>query len=531
MLHPASELGPLDSASEQPLSPSEICSPAPEALVQWLQAQRKEIVDEWIERISGGSSFYRQRPREELIETITEAFDSNLEVLSSCDLTRYERFINFITALRLAAGFPLVDVQRALELFRFVVVRRLTAEGRRELLLESVDSLNACMARTISLFSDLFQRMHELTLRQHAENLEREIGLRTAELAESERRYKTLVEEINDGYFVVQNRRITFANQAFCRMHGTGLGEVLGRPFLAFVFPDCRQALVELFAGVLEGRSVSGQMQYSRTGVPQDKAATEVKARVSDLGHGPVIIGICRDISERVAMEAKVREHERMAYVGCLSASLSHEIRNPLSAVKMNLQILERKLDLDGFDRRRLEITGRQVSRLEGILRQLLDIARPLAITKAPVSLSALAAGCVNLLEAKAHEKGVEFHERYPKTLPPIHADAGKVEQALINLLLNAIEATPQGGRITVWTKAGKGEDPYVELGVRDTGHGIDLDETADIFTPFFTSKSHGTGLGLSNVKRIVEAHSGKVAVLSRKGKGATFVLRLPCRS
>jgi PAS domain S-box-containing protein len=519
----------LNSDPEQTLNPSEICVPAPEALIHWLQANRGQIVDEWIERVFAGSSFYRQRPRKELVQTITEAFDSHLEILSVCDFTRYERFINFITALRLATGFPLVDVQRALELFRFVVVERLSAEGLSELLLESVPSINACMARSLSLFSDLFQRMHELTLRQYAENLEREIGVRTAELAESQRRYKTLVEEINDGYFVVQNQRITFANQAFCRMHGTGLQEVLGRPFLAFVSPDRRQSVGDLFAGVLEGRPVSGQMQYSRTGAPQDKAATEVKARVVDLGQGPVIIGICRDISERVAMEAKVREHERMAYVGRLSASLSHEIRNPLSAVKMNLQILERKLDLDGFDRRRLEITGRQVSRLEGILRQLLDIARPLTITKAPVNLSVLAAGCVDLLEAKAHEKGVSFTERYPRTLPPVYADAGKVEQAVINLLLNAIEATPQGGRITVWTKVERGENPYVELGVRDTGHGIDLESTTDIFTPFFTSKSHGSGLGLSNVKRIVEAHSGEVAVRSRKGKGATFALRLPC--
>jgi signal transduction histidine kinase len=84
-------------------------------------------------------------------------------------------------------------------------------------------------------------------------------------------------------------------------------------------------------------------------------------------------IGICHDISERVAMESKIKDHERMAYVGNLSASLSHEIRNPLSSIKLNLEILSRKLDLDGYDRRRLEITTHEVSRLETILRQLLD--------------------------------------------------------------------------------------------------------------------------------------------------------------
>jgi PAS domain S-box-containing protein len=382
----------------------------------------------------------------------------------------------------------------------------------------------------IHLFSDRFQHMHEQTLRQHAENLERKISARTAELAESERRYKTLVEEINDGYFVVQAGRVTFANQAFCRMHGTTLEAILGRPFLSFVAPEHRDSLESVYLSVLERLPVSGQIQYDRLGVPQDKAATEVKARVTDLGQGPVIIGICRDISERVAMEAKMRDHERMAYVGHLSASLSHEIRNPLSSVKMNLQILERKLELDGFDRRRLEITVHEVSRLEGILRQLLDVARPLTITTASVNLSALAQGCVDLLAAKVHEKGLELVERYSKTLPPAHVDAGKVEQALINLLLNAIEATPEGGRITVWTRTARKGNRCLEIGVRDTGHGIDRDQMANLFTPFFTSKSQGSGLGLSNVKRIMEAHSGEVDVRSRKGRGATFILRLPCR-
>ncbi|MBI5249291.1 MAG: PAS domain S-box protein [Desulfomonile tiedjei] len=351
-------------------------------------------------------------------------------------------------------------------------------------------------------------------------------------LRKSERRYKTLVEEINDGYFVVQDQRITFANQAFCRMHLTSLKQVLGRPFMDFVSPDCRERLLETYTEVLGGRPSDGQIQYARAGVPENQSATEVRARVVDLGEGLVIIGICRDISDRVAMESKVREHERMAYLGHLSASLSHEIRNPLSSIKMNLQILTRKLDLDGYDRRRLEITVHEVSRLEGILRQLLDLARPLTVETAPVNLSALAQGCVDLLQAKAQEKHVRIDERYPSELPLAPLDAGKLEQALINLLLNAIEATPEGGSIRIWTKAtGNAENLSLELGVRDTGPGIEQNQMCHLFTPFYTSKNHGCGLGLSNVKRIVDAHSGKVEVRSRKGKGATFVLMLPCRT
>jgi len=524
------ELRSSDDGSEYSLSPTEALRQTSPDLLRWLLEHRQDIIEEWVERLSVLSPYYRQRPRAELRETVTEAFEANLEVLGACRFSRIETFINFITELRLRAGFPLSNVQKAFELFRFIFVRRLKASGLEKLLTQSVEPVNACLAYTIHRFSDHFQRMHERTLREHAENLEREIGERTAELAESERRYKTLVQEINDGYFVVQDQRIVFANQAFCRMHGTTQGEVFGRPFLSFVSPDDHERLHETYLGVLNGRPTDGQIQYTRLGVPQEKAATEVKARVVDLGEGPVTIGICRDISERVAMEATVREHERLAYVGHLSASLSHEIRNPLSSIKMNLQILSRRLDLDGYDRRRLEITVHEVSRLEGILRQLLDVARPLTINRAPVNLSAVARGCVELLDAKAQEKSILVMQRYPKTFPLTPLDAGKLEQAVINLLLNAIEATPEGGYITVWTKSTRGEDSSVELGVRDTGPGIGRDQMADLFTPFCTSKSQGTGLGLSNVKRIVEAHLGEVHVRSRKGRGATFALRLPCR-
>jgi PAS domain S-box-containing protein len=501
----------------------------PRTMLQWLNENREQVIEEWVDRLAGLSPSYERRPREELFETVTEAFEANWEVLAFRNMERMERFIDFITQLRLEAGFALSDVQKAFELFRFVVVRQLQVEDRVDVLAQFIEPLNACLSFTIHKFSDHFQRMHERFIRQHAENLERKIALRTEQLAASERRYKTLVEEINDGFFVIQNELIIFANEAFSRMHGTTLEEVQGRPFLKFVAPECRERVLRRYQDTLVNRPMSGPLEYIRLGCPRDKAATEIKARVVDLGQGPVISGICRDISERVAMESKVREHERLAYVGRLTASLSHEIRNPLSSIMLNLQILSRKLELDGFDGRRMEITVHEVSRLEGILRQLLDTARPLNIRLQPVDLSELARGCADLMEPKAAEKGLRIVQRYPRKLPLCRLDGGRVEQALINLLLNAIEATPSGGVITLWTKAASAKDGhFLELGVRDTGLGIDSELLPHLFTPFYTSKAQGTGLGLSNVKRIVEAHSGHVDVRGRKGRGATFVIRFP---
>jgi len=440
-----------------------------------------------------------------------------------------EGFIDYITEKRLAAGFPLSDVQRAFELFRSIVTRKLLAERRLELLAHSLEAINACLSYTIHRFSDHFQHMHERSIRRYAQNLEQEIGIRTAELAESERRYKTLVEEINDGYFVVQNGCIVFANQAFCRMHGTTPDRVVGLPFLRFVAPESREQLrgapLEACAGSLPASTI----EYTRLGCDVGRGATEIKAKTVDLGHGPVTIGVCRDISERVAMERKVRENERLAYVGHLAASLSHEIRNPLSSINMNLQILSDTLQLTGFDRRRLDITVREVSRVENILRQLLDISRPVSIELSLVDVHDLVQGCVDLVEPKTAEKHLKIVQRYARNLVPCKLDAKKLQQALLNLILNAIEVTGEWRRIVVFARTNRiGETEYLELGVRDSGPGIEPADISRLFDPFYTTKAQGSGLGLSNVKRIVEAHHGRVEVRSRKGTGATFVMRLP---
>ena len=502
---------------------------APPVFVRWLASERPHIIDEWVERLMVLSPSYRKRPREELMKTVSEAFEANFECFSRGHFFRISEFIDYITKVRLEAGFPLSDVQNAFELFRFVVVRRLTEERRVKLLARAIESLNGCLAYTIHRFSDLFQHMHESAIRDHATNLEHEIAIRTKELSESERRYKALVEEINDGYFVIHNGRILFANLAFCRMHATTSEKVLGQPFLNFVGPEWRDRLREAYLDASTDRSSTSTIEYARLGGAPENCATEIKARVADLGQGPVIIGICRDISERVAMEQKVRETEQLAYVGHLTASLSHEIRNPLSSIKMNLQILSRRVELEGFDRRRMEIIVREVSRLECILCQLLDIARPVKAELSRVDVRELVGACVDLMQPRANENLLKIVRRHSRDLSLCLLDRDKIQQALINLLLNSIEVGPAGSRIILFAKSSYQQGKrFLELGVRDSGPGIEPYMIPRLFAPFVTSKAHGTGLGLANVKRIVEAHGGVVEVSSRKGQGADFIMRLP---
>ena len=255
---------------------------------------------------------------------------------------------------------------------------------------------------------------------------------------------------------------------------------------------------------------------------------TEIRATVAAYDGQLSNIGICRDITERVKMEKKVRESERMAYIGEITTSLSHEIRNPLSAVKMNLQILEKNPTIKGNDKRRVNISIRETSRLERILTQLLDFAKPLQLVFAPMDLNRTLAACVEALEVKFKEKGLTVTETLDRTVPVFSADAGKLEQAFYNLFFNAIDASDQGGHIKVTSRVHNHDTrPYVEVVIKDDGHGIKPRYMGEIFKPFFSTRTKGTGLGLSNVKRIVHAHRGWIKAGNRPTKGATFRVNL----
>jgi len=503
---------------------------APSEFIAWLRTHQQEIVEKWISRARSLSPHYQASSQEELHTTISRSFEANRLALESGSAEPLIAFVDFITELRLRAGFPLSAVQKAFDLYRIILTGRVLSPEPPRASLEILEAVNSCVSYQIHRFSDQFQLMHEEAIRAYAENLEEQVRERTEDLAASERRYKTLVEEINDGYFVLRNEKFIFANRAFCKMHGATPKRMLGERFDTFVAEKDRRRVMNAYLELLDGHPTIRQLEYKRIGASGlDEGDTEIKAKVVDLGASSVTIGICRDITERVEMEKKVREHERMAYVGQLTASLSHEIRNPLSAVKMNMQILSRKLPVNGFDRRRLDIVTHEVTRLESILRQLLDLAKTVSPSPTMENINEIINACMELLDPKLREAGIEARLRLDASLPPAQLDRGMIEQALMNLLLNAIEALSNGGVISVSTGPVflNGESGF-EICIEDNGIGIKPESMDRIFTPFFSEKRHGTGLGLTNVKRIVEAHKGRLLVQSEPGNGARFRVQAP---
>ena len=226
-----------------------------------------------------------------------------------------------------------------------------------------------------------------------------------------------------------------------------------------------------------------------------------------------------------------LRQSEKLSAIGELSLGIAHEVRNPLSTIQMTLHALGKRQDLTRVESERVALARQEVDRLEGLVSSLLDYGRPSAPSVAAVDVAALIERSIDLVEAECARCGVTVEvESADPDLPEIEADGDQVIQVLVNLLLNAVQASSAGGEVRV--KATLDADGQageaVSIRIADDGAGIDGKELKRIFTPFFTTRRDGTGLGLPVARKIAEAHGGELTVDSEPGRGTTATLRLP---
>ena len=369
--------------------------------------------------------------------------------------------------------------------------------------------------------------IQELNRRLKAENIRI-----SGDLQESQQQYLTLAGEISDGYVVLEDGIIVFANQAFCKMHGCVSKEILHNEFINSVIPEDRGKVRKLYAQIEQDAWDELTCEYRGVTHADREIVIEMKMKNTRYNGKMVIIGICRDISERLAMETKMRQEERMAAVGRLTTSLSHEIRNPLAAIKMNLQVLQKFHPFEGDDQRCMELSLGEVVRLENTLADLLDFAKPPRLHFNHCDLHEILNHCLELFRPKFEEKQISVIPEFDDTLPGIKADTEKLTQVILNLLLNALEMSQPAQSIWVSTHyRTETEKPAIELRVEDEGPGIQEKHLEQIFYPFFSTKDKGTGIGLTNVKQIVEAHNGWVEASNREPHGAVFQVCLPVRN
>jgi len=236
---------------------------------------------------------------------------------------------------------------------------------------------------------------------------------------------------------------------------------------------------------------------------------------------------------EREALQRRAAEAEALAHMGTLAAGLAHEIRNPLNAAGLQLHLLGRKVErLADADRTalrsRIDIVAAELKRLERLLTDFLELARPKPMAREPVDLRALLDDVAAFHEPTAQSRGIRF-ERKVSDVDAL-GDRERLKQVFHNLVVNALEASHADGAVTVSCGTDPDDPSFVYGAVRDAGRGIPGAALAQIFEPFFTTKEAGTGLGLSIVRQIAERHGGSVRVWTEEGRGTEVTVRIPAR-
>jgi signal transduction histidine kinase len=250
---------------------------------------------------------------------------------------------------------------------------------------------------------------------------------------------------------------------------------------------------------------------------------------------GAGVVLLLKDISSTQKLEQHMQRLDRLASIGTLSASMAHEIKNAFVPVKTFIDLL---LEKDpGAEL--AETVRREMQRVDAIISGMLKFAAPSKPTFAPVRLHQLLEHSLHLVQHRAEGKRIAFDRQFNTSWDSCNGDAHQLEQALVNLLLNAVEAMSWEGTLTVSTdlvspdpelpSPGTTHPPgFLRVEITDTGTGIPPDKINFIFEPFFTTKPHGTGLGLAVTRRIIEEHNGIIRVKSEPGKGTTFTVLLP---
>jgi signal transduction histidine kinase len=229
----------------------------------------------------------------------------------------------------------------------------------------------------------------------------------------------------------------------------------------------------------------------------------------------------------RDEMEARerLRQSEKLAALGKLSAGLAHELRNPLNTMSMLIYAMARELPADGPFGADLQIVQGELRRMTLLIEQFLEFARPRPPHFQRERLEEIMEETLLLLGPEARTRGIMIYKEWDKNLPRVWVDGTQIKQVLLNLLLNALQAMPNGGKLTVRLHESGGS---LLTAITDEGEGIGPEVRANLFQPFFTTKQGGTGLGLSISQRIIEGHNGRLRLFSRPGAGTTAIVRLP---
>ena len=350
------------------------------------------------------------------------------------------------------------------------------------------------------------------------------------QLERSERRYRDLVENLLDVVFSLDlEGRVVYISSAVERF-GYTAAELTGCHFTDTLHPDDRTAAESAFRNTLGGDDDPAEFRVLvKTGGVR---YVQVSARaVYEEGRQSGLTGVAVDVTEQRRAEEQLRVAQRLEAVGRLAGGIAHDFNNLLVVILGFADLALDRLGPDDHSRADLEQICRAGERAAELIRQLLAFSRRQLLKPEVIDLSEIVRGVETMLRRVGGES-VTFETALRGDLPPVLADPGQIEQVLMNLVVNACQAMPDGGTLTIRTSERRGSDgrTLVVLQVQDTGHGMDEATRAQIFEPFFTTKpqGQGTGLGLSTVYGIVQQSGGAIVVDTALGQGTTFTVTLP---
>ncbi|MBI5701481.1 PAS domain S-box protein [Candidatus Saganbacteria bacterium] len=321
---------------------------------------------------------------------------------------------------------------------------------------------------------------------------------------------------------------VTF-NPAAEKITDLNAKEVIGKNY-SEVFSK-KSPLSQIIGSALSGR----QMRNHETSIVAGKKglvpiSLNSSALVDANGKRSGIIFSMSDLTEMKSLEGKVRQADKIGALGTMAAGMAHEIKNPLSSMKVLSQLLPIKYEDTEFRQKFIEIMPREILRIDRIVESLLGFARAATPKFTMIDLNKIIDDDVRYFNDQAKTAGVKIITAYAD-IPQIEGDSDQLSQVFSNLILNALQAMPEGGEIKIKTREGKKIENIlqtVEVEVSDSGHGISGENIKKLFDPFFTTKYAGTGLGLTITHSIIDGHRGLIDVSSKAGRGTTFIVTLP---
>ncbi len=367
---------------------------------------------------------------------------------------------------------------------------------------------------------------------EHVIEISRDITRRVRleqSIRDSEEKFHSIVETATEAIISIDDgHHIVLFNRGAEQIFGFSKEEVMGRD-LAVLVPEGYEGRHRGWVERHLRSALSQGTGRTSDAVAVRKGGQEFPVRMSmsvSLVRGrPLYTAIIRDQTEREELTRRLLMSERLAAIGRAAAHVAHEIKNPLMVIGGFTQQLLRSRGLEEKDSAKLKVICQEVQRLEALLGEMRDFTRAGQLKPAPCRLNELVEETLLLLEADLAERGIHLVRLLDPGLPVARLDGSRLKQVVINLVMNAVEAMPAGGTLTLRTGAARGG---VVFEVEDTGKGIKPADMGEVFSPFFTTKRKGTGLGLPISYRIAQEHGGSIALRSRPGRGTVARLELP---